>query len=145
MVTVRQRVRVDSEGEGELTNAEAVDLHKKRVRLMKRIKLFRKLELIYVPGACLCMVEENARVRELVDVEDETLWLPSKFDTEARTVSCREGLASIEESLHEAQCLNALESICSSQQTIHTFLAFRDRNLRGQVQITQAALPFSAN
>ncbi len=66
-------MHVNSEGEGELMNAEAVDLHRKRIQLTKRIKLFRKLELIYVPGACLRIAEENATVRESVDVEDKTL------------------------------------------------------------------------
>ncbi|KAK0435877.1 hypothetical protein EV421DRAFT_1739936 [Armillaria borealis] len=71
---LQQHVWVTSEGKGELSNAEAVELHKKHVRLARRIKLFWKLQMIYILGACICMAKKNERVRERVDVEDEKLW-----------------------------------------------------------------------
>lgn len=81
-------MHINSEGEGKLTNVEAVELHKKCVRLTKCIKLFRKMQQIYILGACVHIAEENARVREPVDVEDEKLWLPSDFDAEVHSSSC---------------------------------------------------------
>ncbi|KAK0432107.1 hypothetical protein EV421DRAFT_1719756, partial [Armillaria borealis] len=74
-----------------------------------------------------------------VDVEDQKLWMPSDFEADMRGESCRVGLSGTEESLRVAQCLDALETIRSSQRTIRSFLAFRNRNLWGQAQMTRAA------
>lgn len=65
--------------------------------------------------------------------------MPSDVEAKVREASCHAGLCSIEENLWEAQCLDALESIHSSQQTMQAFLAFRNWNLRGQAQMTRAA------
>ncbi|SJL02886.1 uncharacterized protein ARMOST_06227 [Armillaria ostoyae] len=126
---LQQCICVDSEGEQELTNAKAVELHCKCVRLAKQVKLFRKAQLIYLPGAALHLAEEAAEMTKFVDMEDQKLWLPSDFDSDIWETSCQTGLPAIEESLCEAQCLDALESIWSSQQTMRAFLAFWNRNL----------------
>lgn len=73
---------MDSEGEQELTNTEAVELHRKCVCLAKWVKLFCKAQLIYLPGATLHLAEEAAEMTKFVDVEDQKLWLPSDFESD---------------------------------------------------------------
>ncbi len=71
-------------------------------------------------------------------MEDERIWMPSEFPAATRATACWEGLAQKEETLREAECLDALETIWSAQHTLRAFYAFRDMNVRRQAALTRA-------
>ncbi|KAK0227247.1 hypothetical protein EDD85DRAFT_776868 [Armillaria nabsnona] len=135
----RQRICVKADGEGVLTPAQATELQKKCKRLQKNLWLFQKLQMVYMPSVALKLSQESVAREEAIDVEDETIWMPSDFPAATQSSACWEGLAGKEEVLWEAECLDALEMIRSSQRTLRAFYVFCNMNVRGQVALTRAA------
>ncbi len=73
--------------------AQAMELQKKCKRLQKNLWLFRKLQMVYIPGAALKLSQESVAREEAVDVEDERIWMPSEFLAAMRATACWDGLA----------------------------------------------------
>ncbi|SJL18909.1 uncharacterized protein ARMOST_22511 [Armillaria ostoyae] len=134
----QQRIRVLADGDRVLSQAEATDLKRRRVRLQKNLRLFRKLQAVYIPGAAIQIARENVAREVEVQVEDEKIWLPSDFSAGSRPKACYKGLAEKEEELREAECLDGLETIRNAQRTLRAFYAYRDQNIRGQAALTRA-------
>lgn len=135
---LRQRIRALADGDRVLSQAEATDLKKRRTRLQKNLRLFRKLQSVYITGAALQISKESVAREVELDVEDEKIWMPSDFPPRLRTRACYAGLAAKEEELREAECLDGLEMIRNAQRTLRAFYAYRDQNIRGQAALTRA-------
>ncbi len=95
--------------------------------------------MVYVPGAALKVSEENVAREEAIDVEDQKIRMLLDFAVDTRGSVCLAGLTAKEEELWEAECLDALEMICSAQRTLRLFYAHQDRNVRGQAALTWVA------
>ncbi|KAF8988610.1 hypothetical protein BDZ89DRAFT_932760, partial [Hymenopellis radicata] len=75
--------------------------------------------------------------------EEEKLWLPSELDEEERKEGCAKGLADMEDVLHYAQCLDALDTIRRMQTAKCTIIAFRKIN-RLEAKSTLAVAKYRA-
>ncbi|KAK0232589.1 hypothetical protein IW262DRAFT_1451048 [Armillaria fumosa] len=72
------------------------------------------------------------------DVEHESLLLPSVLTSQQRVEGCRGGIEMIEEQLHKAQCLDALDGMHGIIWAQYDSFAYHDRNMWGQVYMTCA-------
>lgn len=117
-----------------------------RHALVVKIKKFRSLQQIYMPGA-LSALEELDADRDadavLPKVERVKLFMPSEMTPEHsndNVCGCITGLLDMETKLRVAQCENSLASLRSRLHAKHHLLGFRNANIIGQVQSTKARM-----
>lgn len=120
----------------EVTVGAAKDIHKKRVTLQKHLTQLRSMQAEYMPcvKAKLCHMVSDSQ-----NVEHQKLWLPSELDIRLQEKGCVSGLAEVETQLHEAQCRDALTSLCSALCAHHSLFSQHNKNFWGQKQNTQVA------
>jgi len=73
-----------------------------------------------------------------LDVEDQTLWLPSALPPIHRKHNCNQHLIKVEAQLRQAQCNDILDKIRSLQRGHLSFISFRNWHVRGQNPSTRA-------
>ncbi|KAJ7893749.1 hypothetical protein B0H13DRAFT_1625094 [Mycena leptocephala] len=109
-----------------------------------KIKKFRSLQQIYMPGALRALEELDVdRDADAVPpkVERVKLFMPSEMTPEHSNDNvrgCITGLLDMETKLRVAQCENSLASLRSRLHAKHHLLGFRNSNVTGQVQSTKA-------
>lgn len=72
------------------------------------------------------------------DVEHEPLWLPSALPESHQNHNCTKNLIMIKSRLHQAQCEDTLDNICSLQHGRLSFISFRNHNICHQNLNTHA-------
>ncbi|KAH7904941.1 hypothetical protein BJ138DRAFT_1118936 [Hygrophoropsis aurantiaca] len=137
----QRRIRVDAANPGQRTANQMSHLEEKRIACLAKIKTFRDLQRLYMPGAVCCIQrKEDERNREALPpkVEDIDLWLPSELPIGEQTSGCIQGLPDMERKLREAQCHDALDALRARLHAKAHLIAFRNKNTRGQVQSTRS-------
>jgi hypothetical protein len=121
--------------------AMQLEFTKRRRALMTRIRGFRKVQRAYMPNVRTYMTHTQ---REMWDEEGSReaesirLFLPSDVTDElGRWAACAVGLPEVEESLHEAEALDALEDLRQGLRTRTMTNRFRIRNSTGQRALTR--------
>jgi hypothetical protein len=114
-----------------------------RHTLLVKIARFRSLQKIYMAGAVETI--NDAEVGRDSDEpppkpESITLWMPSEMLTGDRGRGCISGLVDMEVKLRVAQCQNSLVTLCSRLHAKRFLIAYRNRNVTGQVRSTKAAV-----
>lgn len=111
--------------------------------LQTRVQNWKEVCALYMPGLPQALQDlelHNPMVLELpqIQVEDETLWLPSSLPSIQREAACLPGLALMEEKLHTAQCEDALEGICHILRLKSQMILFKNKNIWGQTYSTRS-------
>ncbi|KAF9030039.1 hypothetical protein BDZ89DRAFT_950058 [Hymenopellis radicata] len=133
------KLRRLTDGEGELTQQEATTIHRKRTDLTRRIRLFRAIQMVYIPGAKAQLQAETVSRSIALDVEDQKLWLPSDFPAgEVRDAGCTKDIVNQEILLRIALCHDALEAIRDSERTLRALFVYRTHDTVGQGARTRA-------
>ncbi|KAJ7754658.1 hypothetical protein DFH07DRAFT_868558 [Mycena maculata] len=106
---------VDVKAIADPTALQTLDFAKRRAGITRQIRAFRKLQRRYMPHLRRYMTVVQ---RASLDTEGERLaeevrvFLPSSIlEASKRSKACATGLAAIEEELHEAEALEALEDL----------------------------------
>ncbi|KAF9037328.1 hypothetical protein BDZ89DRAFT_1220764 [Hymenopellis radicata] len=134
----QQKLRLLTDGEGTLTQAQASEIQRKRVALSKQIRLFRSSQLVYMPGVAAELARETVARRVPIDVEDQKLWMPSHFDANVRETACLPGFSAKEKELRITQCNDALHGLRDCERGLRTYAAFRRDETDGQGVLTRA-------
>lgn len=110
----RRQIRIEVTGESWLTASQGTLVVEKRLSLLAKIKKFRKLQLVYMPGAVHALALEEAMQdseTSLPKAENIKLWMPSDLPTSERIEGCKPELPDMEVRLREAQCSDALDKL----------------------------------
>ncbi|KAK0497778.1 hypothetical protein EDD18DRAFT_1072294 [Armillaria luteobubalina] len=134
---LQRRIRQDLQDEkDEVSVGAAKDIQKKWIILQKHMLQLRNLQAEYMP----CV---KAKLRQTVleyrEIEHQMLWLPSELDRMLWEKGCFLGVVVIEATLREAQCRDALSSLCSTLRARHSLFSKRNKNFQGQKQNTRVA------
>ncbi|KAH7904935.1 hypothetical protein BJ138DRAFT_1106403 [Hygrophoropsis aurantiaca] len=135
-----QRLRVEAENINHTVNQASV-LEDKRIACLNKLRGFRDLQRLYMPGAVCCIQrEDDSRDREALppNVENIKLWLPSDLPPSDRLSGCVKDLPDMERKLREAQCHDALDALRARLHAKAYLITFRNKNMRGQVQSTRS-------
>lgn len=143
--TIRRRIAWDARRSEELTTIQDNELQRRRLLLLRQLKQFRNLQVLYMPAASLMLDEAEELQGQLPEaerphpeVEHQALWLPSALPTSHREHNCSQRLIDIEIQLRRAQCNDTLDKIRSLQRGRLSFISFRNRHIRGQYPSTRA-------
>ncbi|KAJ7123215.1 hypothetical protein C8R43DRAFT_1135931 [Mycena crocata] len=116
-----------------------------RHALLVKIRTFRNLQKVYMPGAAAAIKEaEEARDQEAAPPKPENikLFMPSEMPTDEDDVDplrgCVRGLLKMEAKLRVAQCDNSLVKMRSRLHAKRHMIYFRNSNVAGQVHATKA-------
>ncbi|KAJ6561834.1 hypothetical protein B0H19DRAFT_1209995 [Mycena capillaripes] len=139
----QRRILAEVAGATLMTADHEGKLHDWRRALLAKIKKFRDLQEIYMPGAAPAIVAaEAARDPDLPPPKAEKikLWMPSQMrvskDDPLR--GCIKGLLNMEAKLRTARCNNALAKLRARLHAKRHFIAFRNDHVTGQIQSTKA-------
>ncbi|KAF8998463.1 hypothetical protein BDZ89DRAFT_1051589 [Hymenopellis radicata] len=132
------KLRRLTDGDGTLTQAQASDIQKKRVALEKRIRNFRTVQLVYMPGVRTQLQRESVARTAAVEVEDQKLWLPSDFSSEKRSTVCLGDIAAKEAEIRKGQCYDALQAMRDCERALRTLVSYRRDETDGQGVRTRA-------
>ncbi|KAF8999471.1 hypothetical protein BDZ89DRAFT_1051273 [Hymenopellis radicata] len=73
-----------------------------------------------------------------VEVEDQTLWLPSDFSSERRSAVCLGDIAKKEAEIRKGQCYDALQAMRDCERALRTLASYRRDETDGQGVRTRA-------
>jgi hypothetical protein len=124
-----------------ITADRASKIQERCLTFFAKLRKFRALQLIYMPGAERVIAAEDATQNTdapLVNAENVKLWLPSDLPEADRERGCLHGIADMEARLREAQASDALKILRSRLHTKRHMIGFRDSNITGQVKATKA-------
>ncbi|KAJ6459360.1 hypothetical protein C8R47DRAFT_1226636 [Mycena vitilis] len=139
--TLQRRIVADLKGVALVAPDLEGRIQERRLALLTKLEKFRKLQVVFMPGAArLIEDEEAARDPDSLPPKAEAikLWTPSQIDAADREGACVRGLAKIETRLRTSQCLNALVTLRSRLHSKRFFIGFRYANMHGQVHGTKA-------
>ncbi|KAL0955400.1 hypothetical protein HGRIS_001647 [Hohenbuehelia grisea] len=131
----QRRLAADAAAKG-LSKHETTILQKRRIVLQKELRKFRDKQRIFMPG--IDSYREQSDQPTAKEPERELLWLPSSLPEHQRARFGGPDLAKKEAKLREAQCLDGLERIRSTQRARAQFAMFKHKNVRGQKASTRA-------
>ncbi|KAH7905083.1 hypothetical protein BJ138DRAFT_1138372 [Hygrophoropsis aurantiaca] len=137
---IQQRISLDSRAQ-ERTANQASLLEDRRIACLSKLKTFRDLQRVYMPGALRCIqLEEESRNPDnpAPNAGSIKLWLPSELPMNERRQGCSEGLPRMETKLREAQCHDSLDMLRSRLHAKAHLINFRNKNTRGQIQSTRS-------
>ncbi|EDR12898.1 uncharacterized protein LACBIDRAFT_323718 [Laccaria bicolor S238N-H82] len=147
----QRRICWDARKPNQLTTNQDNEIQHRRLLLLRQLKHFRNLQVIYMPLVTSVQAQNEESWREqqstnqssqigdsLTDVEHQVLWLPSTLPENHRKHSCDATLIDIEIRLRRAQCEDMLDKIRSLQRGHLSFISFRNRNIRNQNPNTRA-------
>ncbi|KAF9014455.1 hypothetical protein BDZ89DRAFT_1142297 [Hymenopellis radicata] len=132
------KLRLLTDGDGTLTHAQASDIQKKRVALARRIRHFRTVQAVYIPGAYAQLRRESVARTAPLEVEDQKLWLPSDFPANRRSTACLGDIAKKEAEIRKGQCHDALQAMRDCERALRTLAAYRRDETDGQGVRTRA-------
>lgn len=143
LICVTSRLQVVQElSSSDLTANQASLLEDKRLALWKKLKTFRSLQTIYMPGGLRALEAENdERLRsgkEEVQPEHIKLWMPSQLTAAERTSGCVAKLPEMEAKLRVGQCHEALNLIRDRLHAKKHLINRRNKNITGQNKSTKA-------
>lgn len=137
----RRLLAIDVKATGDPTDTQSLDFLKRRTNLVKRIRVFRKMQRTYMPNVRWFLTQTQ---RVLWDGEAERdaegvcLFLPSDIaDKKKREQACAEGLPQVESELREGEANEALEALRQGLRTRTMTNRFRLRNCTGQRALTR--------
>lgn len=125
--------------EDPLTISDLNDQQKHRTVLQCEVKQFHGMQAAYMPCVAPLLLESPAQIDGTVNIEHECLLLPLALTPAQRTEGCQSELSQIEEKLREAQCIDALETLCGLICMKRDTYRYQDSNMRGQLHMTHAA------
>ncbi|KAJ7116241.1 hypothetical protein C8R43DRAFT_1137919 [Mycena crocata] len=138
----QRRISAESAGLALVTANRESRIHDMRLSFFAKLRTFRNLQEIYMPGAIRAVKREDERRdtdAEPPKAEAVKLWMPSEFEEEEeRGEACQSGLGDMEAKLREAQCSDALLAIRSRLHTKRHLIGFRDQFITGQNDTTKA-------
>ncbi|KAJ7454342.1 hypothetical protein B0H11DRAFT_2244997 [Mycena galericulata] len=115
-----------------------------RHALLVKIRKFRTLQRVYMPGAAAAVAEAEAERDEDAPPpkpESINLFMPSGMvpqSVDDTLRGCVPGLLDMEAKLRVAQCNNSLAALRSRLHAKRHLIGFRDSNVTGQIQSTKA-------
>ncbi len=95
--------------------------------------------MVYMPRVMLRHEHAIAQAMGEIQPEDKMLWFPSDLTPSVCKVLCLASLSHKEEVLREAQCWDALASICSLLRAEAAVHDFHNKTARGQSTLTRMA------
>ncbi|KAJ7062089.1 hypothetical protein C8F01DRAFT_124048, partial [Mycena amicta] len=121
-----------------------IKIDESRDALLRKIRRFRELQAVYMPGAAAVMAAMEAqRDNEAPPppAEEIALWMPSEMPTtpSGGVSGCLVGLPLLEERLRVSQCENSLSQLRFTLHGKRWLIAHRNANLIGQRQTTRSA------
>ncbi|KAF8209183.1 hypothetical protein K438DRAFT_1572996 [Mycena galopus ATCC 62051] len=136
-----RHLAIDVKAVANPTDAQTVDILKRRVALVKRIRAFRNLQRTYMPKLRRFL---TATQRELWDSEAERnaeavrLFMPSDIsDRQTRERACAVGLPEVETDLRTGEAREALNALRKGLRTRTMTNRFRLRHCTGQRMLTR--------
>jgi hypothetical protein len=119
--------------DGQAMAREQGGLIEQRNQLRPRLKAYKLLQPIYIPGLLQYRTDQRDASGPASDhPEDAPLWLPSTIHQNQRQQICVPGLPLIEEKLRMAQSYDALDSIHHTLKVKSRMVAYKNQNVRGQ-------------
>ncbi|KAF7798546.1 hypothetical protein EIP86_009768 [Pleurotus ostreatoroseus] len=111
-----------------------------RIALWKKIQQFRKAQAVYMPGLSRAIEDVEAQVGrpDWQQAEDVPLYLPSSLDPLIHTGVCDAKIATVEETLREAQAYETLGELRCSLRARVFANQFKVKNATGQRANTRA-------
>ena len=141
----RRRICWDARHPNQLTASQDNEIQCRSLLLLRQLKHFCNLQVVYMPAASLMLLQEEEGHQEAEsseaetddmhpskDVEHEPLWLPCALPENHLTHNCDKNLITIESRLHWAQCEDTLDKICSLQRGHLSFISFCNHNIQHQ-------------
>ncbi|KAJ7767527.1 hypothetical protein DFH07DRAFT_769622 [Mycena maculata] len=123
------------------TENQALDFLKRRTALLKRLRVFRKMQRTYMPNFRMFLTgAQRAQLDSEADRDTEAvrLFLPSDIaDKTKRMKACAVGLPEVEAKLREGECREALEALHHGLRACTMTNRFRLRNCTGQRALTR--------
>jgi hypothetical protein len=140
-ICVRRHLTIDVKAVANPTNTQALDFLKRRTALLKRIRVFRKLQRAYMPNLCRFL---SATQHQIWDSEVKRhaeavrLFLPSDIlDATKRMHACTQGLPGVEADLRISKVREALHTLRQGLQTRTITNRFCLRHCTGQHMLTR--------
>ncbi|KAJ6493720.1 hypothetical protein C8R47DRAFT_1213989 [Mycena vitilis] len=137
----QRRILAETAGTALLTADREGKLQERRLAMLAKMRKLRNLQKIFTPAAIAALERDEAArdpdARPL-PMEKVKLYLPSELTEQERQYGCQRGVAEIEAKLRLAQCGDALATIRSRLHAKRFLIAFRDRNVTGQVRATKS-------
>ncbi|KAJ7051194.1 hypothetical protein C8F01DRAFT_1091766 [Mycena amicta] len=120
-----------------------IKIEESRDALLRKIRRFRDLQAIYMPGAAAVIAaSETQRDGDTPPppAEEVVLWMPSEMPRSTSGImGCLEGLPLLEERLRVSQCENSLSQLRFTLHGKRWLIAYRSTNVVGQNQSTRSA------
>jgi hypothetical protein len=117
-------------------------IEERRTTFFKKLATFRRLQLVFMPGAkAMLDAEEALRDEQAAPVAAEAvkLWMPHEMPSALRGAGCVGGLCATEAKLRVSQCENSLVMLRTRLHAKRHFISYRNANVTGQIQSTKAA------
>jgi hypothetical protein len=142
MAICRRRILAEVKGTRLVAANAQGKIEERRTSFFKKLAIFRRLQLIFMPGAkALLDAEEVLRDGEAAPVAAEAvkLWMPHELPFAVRRAGCVPGLCVTEAKLRVSQCENSLVMLRTRLHAKRHFIGYRNANVTGQIQSTKAA------
>lgn len=112
----------------------------RRTILLKRLRRFREVQEVYMPGVDAQVLAHEARSSSTaaIHIEDAKLFLPSELNAIQREEYCREGIVASENRLRYAEAFESLEELRRLLRTRTYLNRFKVKNVTGQKDNTRA-------
>lgn len=120
------------------TTLQQVNLQKRAVPLLHKVRQFLQLQAKYMPGLASQDAEGAPRVPALSDIEAYPLQFPSDLSPELRASACVPGLAQVEDDLQNADAYEALDELRHALRIRAAYNRDKVKNVTGQVPNTRA-------
>ncbi|KAJ7207760.1 hypothetical protein B0H12DRAFT_1034419, partial [Mycena haematopus] len=132
---------VDVKAVANPTDAQTVDFMKRRATLVKRIRVFRKMQRTYMPNLRRFLTPTQRAILESEpdrDAEGIRLFMPSDIgDATKRERACAVGLPEVEADLRVGEAREALHSLRQALRARTMTNRFRLRHCTGQRMLTR--------
>lgn len=142
-MTIRLRIRRDTQPEAGLTACQASEKTKRRRQFLVELQVFRLMQAIYMPGAIRtlkALERDRAHDAEPLAAEDMNIYLPSEMPVASRSSGCADGLVDREITLRVGQCHAILDTIRSYIHSKHHLLYRIAKNTSGQKEGTKSSV-----
>ncbi|KAJ7164597.1 hypothetical protein C8R43DRAFT_1122474 [Mycena crocata] len=132
---LQRRITSELAGRALVTADRASKTYDRRISFFKKLETFRRLQLVFTPGAARALAEDEAdrdADAEPVKAEKVALYMPSELSDWEQRNGCQRGLIAIEVALREAQCRIALATVRKQLHAKRHLIGFRNSYVAGQ-------------